>query len=113
MNKILKHLVVCILLVGCTTKSIYKSSADNLLRAEYPQPYHGFLKSWKPLGKKFAYELTEKESQQSYLDVEFCIENLYLKYSFPPSETLRVLQIIECMRTKGWHVEVEEILITR
>src|SRR6187402_1996169 len=100
MNKMLKNLVVCMLFVGCTTTSNYKSSASNLLLAEYSQSHHGFLKSWKPLGKNYEYQLSEAESKKSSLDMGFCVGDLSLKYSPPPNETLRVLQIIECMETK-------------
>lgn len=113
MNKILTTSMVGMFLVGCATNSNYKSSADNLLRTEYPKPYYGVTKSWKPLGKNHEYNLSDIESNQSSLDSDFCINDLSSKYPFRSSEALRVLQIIDCMEAKGWHLEMEEILIMR
>jgi hypothetical protein len=101
------------LLAGCTARSDYKSSAVKALSAEYPQPHHGFLKSWKPVAKDLSYELSESEMQKSSADMESCVERLAARYPNPPRELLRVLQIIECMSGMGWRLEIDEIIIMK
>lgn len=94
-------------------RSSYDQSAREMLSSEYPKPSIGFLKSWKPLGENYEYKPSKHEVAQSSLDMESCVKHLSSKYPNPPKETLRSLQIIECMKSKGWSFEVEEILIMR
>lgn len=113
MNRLSIFLTISVFLIGCTTQSKYESSAREILRAEYPQAHHGFLKSWKPIGKDYEYRLSENEIEKNSIDVASCIKYLSLKYPNPPKEVIRSFQIVDCMKSKGWHLEAEEILITR
>jgi hypothetical protein len=111
MNRLFIFITVFIFFIGCTSQSKYESSAHEMLRDEYPQSNYGFLKSWNPTGKSYEYQLSENEIEKSSVDLESCIKQLSLKYIRPPKEVLRSLQIVKCMEAKGWHLEIEEILI--
>lgn len=113
MNKVSIVFIAILFFTGCAVQSNYELSAREMLSAEYPKPSYGFLKSWKPLGKNYEYKLSGHEITQSSLDIEACVNYLSEKYPNPPKETLRSLQIIECMKAKGWSFEIEEILIMR
>ena len=113
MNNVFVVLIAILFFTGCAMQSGYELSAREMLSAEYPKPNFGFLKSWKPLGKNYEYKLSEHEIAQNSLDMETCVNHLSSKYPNPPKETLRSLQIIECMKSKGWSFEIEEILIMR
>jgi hypothetical protein len=113
MNKVFAFFMATLFFTGCAMQSSYEQSAHEMLGAEYPKPSIGFLKSWKPLRKNYEYKLSKHEIEKSSLDMEACVKYLSSKYPNPPKETLRSLQIIECMKSKGWSFEVEEILIMR
>ena len=113
MNGLSIAILVSTFLIGCTAQSEYESSAREMLRDEFPQSHYGFIKSWKPIGKNYEYTLSENELEKSTIDVTSCIKYLSSKYPTPPKEILRSFQIVECMKTKGWYLETEEIIITR
>lgn len=113
MNLFSALLIGILLLVGCTAQSKYGSSSSEMLRTEYFKPNLGLLKSWKPLGKSYEYQTSEYEKEQIALSLEFCIEHLSSKYPSAPREPVRAIQIVECMKAKGWGFEIEEILIMK
>ena len=106
-------LIGVFVLVGCSSQSNYGSSSREMLSTEYLKPNLGLVKSWKPLGKNHEYVPSEYEKEQIALSLEFCIEYLSSKYPKPPKEPVRVIQIVECMKTKGWGFEIEEVLIMK
>jgi hypothetical protein len=113
MSNVFTVFIAVLFFTGCAMQSGYELSAREMLSTEYLKPNLGFLKSWKPLGKNYEYNLSEHEIAQSALNMEACVSQLSSKYPNPPKETLRSLQIIECMKSKGWSFEIEEILIMR
>ena len=58
-------LIINIFIIGCTSQSKYESSAHEMLREEYPRSNYGFLKSWKPVGKSYEYQLSANETEKS------------------------------------------------
>lgn len=82
------------------------------MRADFPQPHYGFVKSWKRAGSDSQQKQSEIDTEKSAADIAFCIKNLTLKYPQPPRKTLRIIQIIECMKAQGWELQIEEIVIT-
>ena len=113
MNLFSVVLIGIFLLVGCSVQSNYGSSSREMLSTEYFKPNLGLVKTWKPLGKNHENEPSEHEKEQIALSLEICIEHLSSKYPNPPKESVRGIQIVECMKTKGWGFEIEEVLIMK
>ena len=107
--------LVAAVLQGCSAISAYESTAAELSGIEYTGVIDGFEKLWKPLGKDGAYSLSQEEAVRGGSDLDSCISSLSERFVVPhrsvPSRELRVVQLLDCMQSRGWHLVVTEVLV--
>ena len=102
--------VIAILLASpcissCSCMHLYSSTAEAI--ATYPF-------DWAPLGKDGEYVLTPTETDRRGTDSMECVRTLA---GFPDREIRRtreqrLIQMVACMESKGWHVVRYSVVVT-
>ena len=100
------------LITSCAIHESYDATAEKMVGREMPSNSYGFSKLWKPDGKDSSHVLTEEEGAIGGEALSGCIDQLTVKYEPPPGEILRAIQILECMKDKGWQLLAEEFIST-
>jgi hypothetical protein len=115
--RLIAALSIGAMLSACASPNPYASTAAALSGVEYSGVNNGFSKLWKPTGRNAAYTLSEEESQRGGNDLTVCVDDLSQKFDAPqgraPGRELRTVQLIDCMASKGWHMVVEELVVTQ
>ncbi|MCF2858402.1 hypothetical protein L1286_13015 [Pseudoalteromonas sp. SMS1] len=99
------------MLVGCKTTGTYEQTSLELTGMELIEPYYGYYKSWVPLGSNHSLDLDDSQRGEPSIALRTCIKQLQSSHAKAPSHALRSVQLIECMKKKGWQLLIEEIFI--
>jgi hypothetical protein len=103
---------LCVMtLSACSASSPYASAETDVYSASH---------DWMPIGTESAYTLPPADTQRRENDIASCVSELSRwferAYGSPPRYSLsreeRMLQLVSCMETKGWHLVRVEILVT-
>ncbi|WP_105172409.1 hypothetical protein [Pseudoalteromonas sp. T1lg24] len=109
--KIRLSILAMVFLSGCSTGT-YESTSEAILGSELGQSSSLLLQWWIPSDKSYEYRLSDHEKNVRDKNLENCIESLGKEYPKPPNTEIRAIQILECMRKKGWKLFREEIEIS-
>jgi hypothetical protein len=101
------------LLSGCSPGSPYESTATELSQTEHAAPRVAFSKTWKPVSRDLSAALSEDENVRGKFWLDSCVSELSARFTPAPGETVRALQIAECMSVRGWHLVVSESNLER
>jgi hypothetical protein len=103
--------------MGCAMTSPYQSTASSLSEAPYV---------WAPLDKQDFYVPSDAENTKSQTEFVSCTDELARQLArshqiskelggrkWTPTREARVVDLVGCMKRKGWHlVAVEPIVVT-
>jgi hypothetical protein len=103
-------LIAAGLLAACGVTSRYEETGLRLSRTEHLAALYGIAKAWRPLGRGYAYALSDQENARARFFLDSCVSELTARFRPAPGPALRAVQIGECMQARGWHLVVEELV---
>ena len=102
---------VAFVCAGCVSASSYETTAQGLFGQQRFGSYQGLDLHWLPLDEDEIYAISSAERLESQNALEACAQELDAVHDRPPGESMRVVQLIQCMRDRGWHLLFDEIFI--
>jgi hypothetical protein len=102
------ELLAASVLAACSSASPYAATAAKLTRTEHIAPGVDFVKEWQPARRPFPESLSADDEIRGKFWLDSCISELTARFVPPPANTVRALQIAECMGAHGWHLAVRE-----
>jgi len=96
---------------GCAAVSSYQLTAERLAGEEWFDGLNGLRMQWRRLGNEGTRNIPDEELQQGQETLAVCVDELESAYSNAPSERVQVVQLLQCMEGRGWHLEVSEFFI--
>jgi hypothetical protein len=96
---------------GCVALPSYRTTAQRLSGEETFDGLGGIRMQWRRLGNEGTQNVPDEERNQAREALEACVEVFESVYSRVPRESVQVVQLMECMRDRGWHLAVDEFFI--
>jgi hypothetical protein len=83
---------------------VYRQIAKNLEEDLY---------DWVPNGKDESYDLSTQEKEHETAALSACIGSLWgARLNYDEKREARTLELVACMKEKGWVVVEREVLVT-
>jgi len=101
-------LLAASVLAACSSASPYASTAAKLTRTERVAPGVEFVKEWQPERGPLPQSPSADDELSAESWLTSCINELAGRFTPAPADTVRALQIAECMAVRGWHLAVRE-----
>jgi hypothetical protein len=102
------ELLAASVLAACSPAPPYASTAAKLARSQHIAHGVYFVKEWQPMGRSFPESLSADDVMRGKFWLDSCVSELTARFAPAPANTVRAIQIAECMAARGWRLDVRE-----
>jgi hypothetical protein len=104
-SRVVAALFASAVLASCSLSHRYASTAAKT--ESYPF-------EWAPIAKNDGDDLTADERVRSRSDLDGCVRTLATirEYELKPTREERLIELVRCMKLKGWHIVRYSIVVT-
>ena len=75
------------------------------------EPFRGFDMQWRRIGNEGPQNFSREDQDQSRAALAACVADFESDTSRDPREAIRVVQLLQCMRDRGWSLALNELTI--
>ena len=75
------------------------------------EPLRGFDMQWRRLGNEGPQNFSSEDQDQSRAALAACVADFESNTTQAPREAIRVVQLLQCMRDRGWSLTLNELVI--